>query len=129
VGWPASAHPGPAAARESGFDTSLLEVLSDVDVPEDLFSAEAVPTSGTSLSVIVPTLNEELRLAGCPDWPVMEDLHLVRQLKRLAPVPTAPEATRHRANGWTLRTFLRHQLMLAAYHPGAPAKFIARLRP
>ena len=218
-----------AAALDSGFHTSLLEVLSDVDVPEDLSSTEAVRTSGTSLAVIVPALNEELRLAelldrlklggpheisladgggddrtmeiapqvgvhvitrllqspatsagafrfqlagdlpgapliesvvnlrcrllgtpyggqglsmrrrifrhlgGYPDWPVMEDRHLVRQLNRLAAVRTAPEAartaTRRWANGGPLRTFPRHQRMLAAYHPGAPAEFIARLHP
>lgn len=50
------------AARESGFETSLLEVRSDVDVPEDLPSANAVLTAGISLSVIIPTLNEEVRL-------------------------------------------------------------------
>jgi len=51
-----------AAAFGAGFETSLLEVLSDVDVPEDLPSANAVLTAGTSLSIIIPTLNEEIEL-------------------------------------------------------------------
>lgn len=63
----------------------------------------------------------------------MEDLHLVRQVKRLAAVRVAPEAARTAIrrweNGGMLRTFLRHQPMPAAYHLGAPAKFLARLRP
>jgi len=50
------------AARVSGFDTSLLEVHRDVDVPEDLSSANTILTAGTALSVIIPTLNEEVRL-------------------------------------------------------------------
>ncbi|MGL5017715.1 MAG: TIGR04283 family arsenosugar biosynthesis glycosyltransferase [Luteolibacter sp.] len=256
-----------AAACESEFETSLLEVHSDVDVPEDLSSASAVLTAGTSLSVIIPTLNEEVRLlllldrllqcglheiimadggshdrtmeiaelagvrvisakkgrasqmnraaamatgefllflhadtvpppeyqqivtrllqspgtsagafrfgltgelpsaslieflvnlrcrllgtpygdqglfmrrrifqhlGGYPDWPVMEDLHLVHQLKRLSPVRVAEEAARISSRRWKkyglVRTFLSNQLMLAFYHLGLPAKFIARFR-
>jgi len=257
-----------ASARKSGFHTTLLGVLSDVDVPEDLPSANAVLAGGTSLSVIIPTLNEEIRLpfllerlkqsnpheiivadggsrdrtveiarqagvrvisvakgrasqmnlaaamatgefllflhadtipppeyqqvvtrllqspatsAGAfrfelagdlpsaplieslvnlrcrllgmpygdqglfmrcrifhhvdryPDWPVMEDLHMVRRLKRLGRVRTAPEAARTSTRRWekggTIRTFLRHQLMLAAYHLRVPPQVIAKLRP
>ncbi len=256
-----------AAVRKSGFHAAILEVLSDVDLPEDLPAANAVLTAGTSLSVIIPALNEELRLpslldclnqsgpheiivadggsidrtveiakqaearvicapkgrasqmnrasamatgefllflhadttpppdfqqvitrmlqspatsagafrfeligdlpsaplieslvdlrchllgtpygdqglfmrrrifqhvGGYPDWPVMEDLHLVRRLKHHGPVRTAPEAARTSARRWeecgTVRTFFRHQMMLAAYHLGVSAKFIARFR-
>ncbi len=256
-----------AAAGSSGFHASRLEVLSDVDVPEDLDSANACLATGTSLSVIIPTLNEEIHLpillerlnqsgpheiivadggshdgtlqiaiqagvrvisattgrasqmnraaatatgefllflhadtmpppdfqqvitrvlqspstsagafrfqlagdlagaplieslvnlrcsllgtpygdqglfvrrrifqhvGGYPEWPVMEDLHLVRQLKRLGPVRTAPEAAETSTRRWErcgmAGTFLRHQLMLAAYHLGVPARFIARMR-
>lgn len=257
-----------AAARKSGFQTTLLAMLADVDVPDDLPHANAVLAGATSLSVIIPTLNEEFRLpvllerlqldnpheiivtdggsddrtveiakqagvrvisaargrasqmnhaaamatgefllflhadtlppakfplvvssilqspatsggafrfglggnlagapliesfvnlrcrllgapygdqglfmrrrifqhlGGFPDWPVMEDLHMVRRLKRLGAVRMAPETARTSTRRWekfgTIRTFMRHQLMLAAYHLGAPAKFIARLRP
>ena len=256
-----------AAAKDSGFHAVLLDVLNDVDVPEDLPAAHAVLAEGTSLSVIVPTLNEEKQLpalldrlkqccpheiivvdggsrdrtveiaeqagvrvisvargrasqmnlaaamatgefllflhadtlpppdytqvitrvlqspttsAGAfrfelsgnlpgtfliealvnlrcrlrgtpygdqglfvrrrifqhigrfPDWPVLEDLHMVRLLKRLGPVRTAPQAARTSARRWekggTILTFLRHQLMLAAYHLGVPPRLIARLR-
>ena len=256
------------SAKTSGFHTALLGVLSDVDVAEDLPSANTVLAGGTSLSVIIPTLNEELRLpfllerlkqsnpheiivadggsrdrtveiasqagvrvisvakgrasqmnlaaamatgefllflhadtmpppeyqqvvtrllqspatsAGAfrfelsgnlpsaplieslvnlrcrllgtpygdqglfmrrrifhhvgrfPDWPVMEDLHMVRKLKRLGPVRTAQQSARTSTRRWekggTIRTFVRHQLMLAAYRLGIPARCIARLRP
>jgi rSAM/selenodomain-associated transferase 2 len=256
-----------AAAREAGFETSLLEVHSDVDVPEDLPSANAVLTSGTSLSIIIPTLNEEMTLpflldqlkqagpheiivadggshdrtveiaqqagvrtvsaergrasqmncaaaiatgefllflhadtmpppdysqvitrllqspatsagafrfklagdlshaplieslvnlrcrlfctpygdqglfmrrrifqhiSGFPDWQGMEDLHLVRLLKRLGAVRMAEEAARTSTRRWEkrgfVRTFLTHQLMLAAYYLGVSTKLIAKLR-
>lgn len=257
-----------ASAKLSGFQTTLLGVLYDVDVSEDLPAANAVLAGGTSLSVIIPTLNEELRLpfllgrlkqgnpheiivsdggsrdrtveiakqagvrvistakgrasqmnlaaamatgefllflhadtmpppvypqvvtralqspatsAGAfrfelagdlrcapliealvnlrcrllgtpygdqglfmrrrifhhvgryPEWPVMEDLHIVRRLNGLGPVRTAPQAARTSTRRWekggTIRTFLRHQLMLVAYRLGIPARHIARLRP
>jgi len=71
-------------------------------------------------------------LGGFPDWPVLEDLHMVRRLKRLGPVRTAQQeamtSPRRWENGGTVRTFLRHQLMLVAYHLGVPPRMIARLR-
>lgn len=51
-----------AAAAKSRFHASLLEILCDVDLPEDLPAAHAALTFGTSLSIIIPTLNEEARL-------------------------------------------------------------------
>ena len=71
-------------------------------------------------------------LGGFPDWPVLEDLHFVRQLKRLGPVRLAPQAARTSARRWedggTARTFLRHQMMLIAYRLGIPPRMIAKLR-
>lgn len=256
-----------AAARDCGFHAALLEARPDVDLPEDLPAANAALAEGTTLTVIIPTLNEEARLAnvlerlkqsppheiivadggssdrtvsvaeqagvrviaaprgrasqmnlaaamatgefllflhadtlpppeyplvisrmlqspstsagafrfelagdlrcapliealvnlrcsligtpygdqglfirrrifrhlgGFPDWPVMEDLHMVRLLKRLGQVRTASQAARTSARRWqqggTLRTFLRHQLMLVAYRLGVPPRVIAKLR-
>lgn len=72
-------------------------------------------------------------LGGYPDWPVMEDLHMVRRLKRLGAVRMALEAARTSTRRWEkcgiVRTFLSNQLMLASYHIGLPTKFIARFRP
>ena len=72
-------------------------------------------------------------LGGFPDWPVMEDVDLVRRLNRIGAVKVAPEAARTSARRWekqgVIRTFLRHQLMLAAYRLGVPARQVARFRP
>ncbi len=72
-------------------------------------------------------------LGRFPAWPVLEDLHMVRRLKRLGPVRIASQSARTSTRRWekggTIRTFLRHQLMLAAYRLGIPARHIARLRP
>lgn len=257
-----------AAARDSFLNVALLEVQEDVDTPDDLPAAEAALAAGESISIIIPTLNEETHLPfllehlkrGCPheiiiadggsrdrtleiaeiagarivhaakgraaqmnlgaatatgefllflhadtlppsdypavirtilqtpgtsagafrfalsgelptasliercvnlrcrlfqtpygdqglflrrrifrqvgrfpDWPVLEDLHLVRMLRRLGRVRTADEAARTSPRRWqqggTVLTFLRHQLMLAAYHLGVPARHIAKWRP
>jgi len=68
-----------------------------------------------------------------PDWPVLEDLHLVRMLRRIGRVRTSPEAARTSPRRWqqggTVSTFLRHQLMLAAYRLSIPPRHIAKLRP
>lgn len=68
-----------------------------------------------------------------PDWPVMEDLHIIRSLKKIGHVRISHEAastsSRRWENGGTIRTFLRHQLMLAAYYLGVPVRHIAKLRP
>lgn len=71
-------------------------------------------------------------LEGFPEWPVMEDLHFVRHLKKIGkiriakqPALTSPRRWQH---GGLVRTFLRHHLMLAAYHLKIPSRYIARLR-
>ncbi len=46
------------AAKNAGLVVLLLDVLSDVDTPDDLPAAEKVLTHGASVSVIIPTLNE-----------------------------------------------------------------------
>lgn len=51
-----------AAAAGSGVNPALLEILPDVDVPEDLPAATTTLAVGNSLLVIIPTLNEEARL-------------------------------------------------------------------
>jgi uncharacterized protein len=71
-------------------------------------------------------------VGGFPDWPVLEDLHIVRRLKQLGPVRIAPQAAMTSSRRWekggTIRTFLRHQWMLAAYYIGIPPRMIARRR-
>lgn len=71
-------------------------------------------------------------LGGFPDWPVMEDLDLVRNLRRLGEVIVTREPARSSARRWEkqglVRTFLRHQIMLGAYYLGIPPQHIARMR-
>ncbi len=48
-----------AAAEKAGHRVAMLDPLADVDVPDDLPAARLVLGVGSSVSVIVPTLNEE----------------------------------------------------------------------
>ncbi len=60
------------------------------------------------------------KLRGFPHLSSMEDLAMVRLLKQFGKVTTVPTeaitSSRRWQNGGLVRTFLRHQLMLAAYH-------------
>lgn len=56
-----------AAARSVGREPALLEVLSDVDTPDDLPAAETALDQGSSVSVVIPTLNEEACLGSLLD--------------------------------------------------------------
>ena len=56
-----------AAARRSGASVSQLAPLPDVDLPPDLPAAETALAEGRSVSVIIPTLNEEVRIASLLD--------------------------------------------------------------
>jgi len=51
-----------AAAREAGIRVELLDVLSDVDMQEDLGAAEVALFMGATVSVVIPTLNEAGRI-------------------------------------------------------------------
>lgn len=66
-------------------------------------------------------------LGGFPEWPVLEDVELVRRLRRIGSIVTTPEAAMTSSRRWqqrgVLRTFLRHQLILTGYALGmAPAR-------
>ncbi|MFU8894685.1 MAG: TIGR04283 family arsenosugar biosynthesis glycosyltransferase [Luteolibacter sp.] len=72
-------------------------------------------------------------LGGFPEWPVMEDYQFIRILKkrgriRITDSPAITSSRRWRKSG-VVRTFLRHQLMIAAHHLGVPPTRIAQLRP
>lgn len=71
-------------------------------------------------------------LGGFPEWPVLEDLHMVRGLKRLGKLHLASESALTSPRRWqesgTLRTWWRHQRMLAAYYLGMPPERIATMR-
>ncbi len=71
-------------------------------------------------------------VGGFPDWPILEDVELVRRLRAMGNIVTAPEAaltsSRRWKNGGTLRTFLRHQMILAGYAMGIPPQRLAEWR-
>lgn len=56
-------------------------------------------------------------LGGFPEWPILEDVELVRRLRRMGSIVTTPEAAMTSSRRWqkggVLRTLLRHQLILA----------------
>lgn len=69
---------------------------------------------------------------GFPEVPVMEDLDLIRSLTKFGAIHIAKEAAltspRRWEEGGLVRTFLRHQLMLAAHTWRLPAKWIVKMR-
>ena len=71
-------------------------------------------------------------LGGFPDSPIMEDLELVRRLRRIGAVRVAPEAVRTSARRWRDRGILRmtllNQVCLTAYFLGVSPARIAGWR-
>ena len=72
------------------------------------------------------------QLDGFPEIPVMEDIHFIRHLKKIGKVRIVSESAltspRRWQHGGLVRTFIRHQLMLGAFHLKIPPRHIARLR-
>ena len=72
------------------------------------------------------------KLGGFPDWPILEDVELVKRLRRTGRVIITPEAAPTSARRWqqcgVLRTWARHQLILTGYALGIPPHRLARLR-
>jgi len=70
------------------------------------------------------------RIGGFPAIPVMEDVALIRKLRRRGRVVTRPEVAVTSARRWLAqgawRTTLAHQAALAAYALGVPTAAIAR---
>lgn len=69
---------------------------------------------------------------GFPDWPILEDVHLVRQLRSVGRIviteEPAPTSARRWQSGGVVRTFWRHQLILLGHHLGVPPERLAKLR-
>ncbi len=61
-------------------------------------------------------------VGGYPEWPILEDVAFVRRLRGIGGVSTAREAAFTSSRRWqtcgVLRTFLRHQWILAGYALG-----------
>lgn len=73
-----------------------------------------------------------MNLGGFPDWPVMEDIHLIRKARKAGTIRIAKETAltspRRWENGGLARTFIRHQMMLILYRSGLPFRLISRRR-
>ena len=69
-------------------------------------------------------------VGGFPDWPLMEDLEIVRRLKKMGRVSIAPACMTTSARRWeaggVLATCLRGQLRLLRYYAGRPVETLAR---
>lgn len=71
-------------------------------------------------------------LGGFREWPILEDVDLVKRLRRLGRVRITPEAASTSARRWqqsgVLRAFWRHQLILAGHRLGVPPERLVRWR-
>lgn len=69
-------------------------------------------------------------LGGYPDWPLMEDVEVVRKIGRrrlvTLPVYAVTSAARWRTEGWLARS-ARNVLCLTLFYLGIPPKTIARI--
>ena len=69
---------------------------------------------------------------GFPEWPCLEDLGFVRSLRKRGKIRIAPESaitsSRRWETGGTVRTFLKHQAILAGFLLGVPPRFLAKIR-
>ncbi len=73
-----------------------------------------------------------LAMGGFPDWPILEDVKLVHELRDLGRIAITQEAGPTSARRWqqqgVLRTFLQHQRILLGYALGVPVARLARWR-
>lgn len=71
-------------------------------------------------------------IGGFPEIPVMEDLDFIRRLSGLGTIRITREpaltSPRRWQNGGLVRTFIRHQAMLAAHSLHLPARWIVKMR-
>lgn len=71
-------------------------------------------------------------LGGFCEWPILEDVDLVKKLRRIGRLSIstecAPTSARRWQQGGVLRTFLRHQLILAGHQIGIPPERLSRWR-
>ncbi len=73
-----------------------------------------------------------LSLGGFRDWPILEDLEMVRRLRGLGRIVITREAAPTSSRRWrergVIRTFLRHQFILMAHFLGAKPGSLAAAR-
>ncbi|NLT70699.1 MAG: DUF2064 domain-containing protein [Verrucomicrobiaceae bacterium] len=73
-----------------------------------------------------------LALGGFPEWPILEDVEIVKQLGKLGKVVVTEEKALTSARRWrtkgVLRTFLAHQAILVGYTLGLKREMFTKLR-
>lgn len=71
-------------------------------------------------------------VGGFTDWPILEDVDMVKRLRRIGRIcitsEPAPTSARRWQQGGVLNTFLRHQLILAGHHMGVPPERLVNWR-
>lgn len=71
-------------------------------------------------------------VGGFPDWPILEDMEMVKRLRRYGKLVItrehAPTSARRWQRGGILSTWARHQLILAGYALGISPQRLAKLR-
>ncbi len=71
-------------------------------------------------------------LGGFPDWPILEDVEMIKRLRRLGKtiitLETAPTSARRWQQGGVVRTWARHQFILACHALGVSPHRLAKLR-
>ncbi|MDP1587995.1 MAG: TIGR04283 family arsenosugar biosynthesis glycosyltransferase [Prosthecobacter sp.] len=71
-------------------------------------------------------------IGGFPDWPILEDVEMIKRLRYLGQFVITPEAAATSARRWqqggVLRTWARHQLILAGHALGVSPQRLAKLR-
>ena len=73
-----------------------------------------------------------LALGGFPDWPILEDVEIVKRMGKLGKVVVTDEKALTSARRWrtkgVLRTFLSHQAILVGYSLGLKREMFTKLR-
>jgi len=71
-------------------------------------------------------------MGGFPDWPILEDVEIIKRLRQLGNLVITPETATTSARRWqqggVLRTMARHQLILAGHALGVSPQRLAKLR-
>lgn len=71
-------------------------------------------------------------IGGFPDWPILEDVEMINRLRHRGQLVITPEAATTSARRWkqggVLRTWARHQLILAGHALGVSPQRLAKLR-
>jgi len=71
-------------------------------------------------------------LGGFAEWPILEDVNMIKRLRRIGRVritsETAPTSARRWQQGGVLRTCLRHQFILAGHRLGVPLERLVEWR-